>query len=83
VLAEHDNKLVLNEDKLAQLYDKIDEQLSRSSNLSKGTWSMCDDTALVATYKVMQKGDRELKIDISKEAKDEYTKSALWIDSGR
>jgi hypothetical protein len=44
---------------------------------------MCDNTALMITYNIMQKEGLEFKITISKEAKDKYTKSALWIDSER
>jgi hypothetical protein len=80
LLVEHDNGLVLDEDRLALLYDKINEMPS-GHNLSR--WLICDDIVLVATYKAVQKGDLELKINISKGTKDKYTKSALWIDSER
>jgi hypothetical protein len=80
VLAEHDNALVLNEDKLAQLYDKINDVPS-SHNLSG--WLMCDNTALTVTYKTVMKKGHELEITISGGVKNEYTRQALWIDPER
>jgi hypothetical protein len=80
-LVEHGNEFVLNEDKLAELYDKVDSQLSRRCNTC--AWLMNDNIVLEVTYEVVQKGDLELKITISKRAKNKYTKSALWTDSER
>jgi hypothetical protein len=82
VLAEHDSGLVI-EDKLVQLYDKIDDQFSRRNNTSKSTWLVCDNTVLETAYEIVQEEGLGLKIAISKGAKDKYTKSALWIDSER
>jgi hypothetical protein len=83
VLVEHDNELVWNEDKLAQLYDKINEQLSRRCDAPKSTWLVCDNTVLEVTYEVLWKVDPELKITISKGIKDWNTRPALWIDPER
>jgi hypothetical protein len=84
VLVEHDKELVLNgEDKLAQLYDKVNDQFSRCYSFSESTWLVCDNTVLKATYEIVQKESFELNIAISKGTKDKYTKSALWIDSER
>jgi hypothetical protein len=82
VLLEHDNELVLNEDKLVQLY-KVNDQFSRRYNSSKSTWLVSANTVLEAAYEVVQKEGIELKITISEGAKDNDTKSALWIDSER
>jgi hypothetical protein len=83
VLVEHDNELVWDEDKLAQFYDKVNEQFSRHYNVSESTWLVCDNTVLEATYEVVWKVGLELKITISKGVKNKYIKSALWIDSER
>jgi hypothetical protein len=83
VLVEHNSELVLNEDKLAQLYDRVNDQISRRYNTSKSTWLVYDNAVLEVTYKAIQKEDFGLKVDIFKGAKDEYTKSALWIDPER
>jgi hypothetical protein len=89
MLVEHDNELVLRE-KLAQLYDKINDVLSKeydlffkSNSIFKSTWLVCDNTVLEATYKVVHEEGLGLNITISKGVKDMYTKSALWIDSRR
>jgi hypothetical protein len=78
MLVEYDNELVLNE--LEQLYDSINDI---PPGYSPSRWLMCDNTVLVATCKAVQKVSPGLKITISKGAKDEYTKSASWIDSER
>jgi hypothetical protein len=83
MLIEYDNEFALNEDKLAQLYGKIDDQLSRRYRASKSTWLVSDNTVMEAKYETVQKGGPKLKITISKGAKEEDTKSTLWIDSER
>jgi hypothetical protein len=80
LLVEHDNELVLNEDKLAQLHDKVND-IPSSHSLS--IWLTFDNTALVVTYNAMQKVGLRLNITISKGAEDKHAKSALWIDSER
>jgi hypothetical protein len=82
ILVEHNNELVLNEDKLEQLYDKVNEQFSGLYNLSKSTWLVGVNIILEATYEVVRK-DLELKIAISKGVKDWNTGPALWIDPER
>jgi hypothetical protein len=83
VLVEHDHEFVLNEDKLAKLYDKVNEQFSRSYISSKYTWLVSANTVLKTTYEVAQKEGLELKIAISKGVKDWNTRPALWIDPER
>jgi hypothetical protein len=80
VLVEHDNKLVLDEDKLAQLYDKMDD-IPR--NYDRSTWFIYDHRVLAITYKIVKKEDPELKITISKGIDDKYTMKPIWIDSER
>jgi hypothetical protein len=80
ILVECDDKLVLNEDKLAQLYEKINDIPPGYHAI---TWLMCDNTVLETTYEIEQKTGIELKITISEGDKDENTKSALWIDPMR
>jgi hypothetical protein len=90
VLVEHDDKLVLNEAKLRQLYDKVDNMSSELYNwirkyddISKSTWLMHGNTALeISNELIMEKG-YELRIDISGEVKDRHTIKPLWIDSER
>jgi hypothetical protein len=89
-LVEHSNELVLNEDKLAQLYNKINDTPSeecdwvfRYCSFSKSTWLMCDNTIMVARYEAAQKESLESKIIISKGVKSKYAESVLWIDSER
>jgi hypothetical protein len=83
MLVKHSNELVLSEDKLAQLYGKVDDQLSRRYSFSEGTWLVHDNTVLYMTYETAQKEGLELNIVVSKGAKNKYTKSAFWIDSKR
>jgi hypothetical protein len=83
VLVEHDSMLILNGDKLAKLYDKVNDQLAGRSDFSKSAWMVCDNTVLKATYEIAQEEGLTLKITISKGAKNEYAKSALWIDPER
>jgi hypothetical protein len=83
VLVEHDNKLILNEDKLAKLYDKVNKQFSRSYNPSRYSWLVSANTVLKTTYEIAQKEGLELKIVISKGIKDCNARPALWIDPER
>jgi hypothetical protein len=78
MLVEYDDELVLNEDKLAQLYGKINDISSGNSSFG---WLMYDNTVLVAKYEVAEEKDLELKITISKGAK--YTMNSMWINSER
>jgi hypothetical protein len=83
VLIEHENELVLNENQLAQLYDKVNDQFSRCYDSSKSAWLVNANIVLTVAYEVVQKECLELKITISEGVKDNYTKPALWIDSER
>jgi hypothetical protein len=79
ILVEYDNELVLNEDKLAKLYNKIDEVLF---NDSERTWLMYDNTALEARVEVHKEGFG-LSIIISEETENKNNMKPLWIDSER
>jgi hypothetical protein len=81
VLIVYGNELVLNEDKLTQLYSKIDDQFFERHDASESTWLVCDDTVLEITYEIVQKVGIELKITISEGVEDENAEPALWIDS--
>jgi hypothetical protein len=83
VLVEHDNELEWDEDKLAKLYDKANDQSSRHYNPSRYTWLVSANTVLEATYEAVQKEGLELKVVISKGIKDWNTRQALWIDPER
>jgi hypothetical protein len=90
LLVEHDNRLVLNEDKLAQLYNKVNDIPSglhgwahKYDGILKSTWLMCNNIVLRATYEIIFEKSLGLKIAISKGVKDEDTELALWIDSER
>jgi hypothetical protein len=80
VLVECDNELVLNEDKLARLYDKVNAISSEYSNPSRRTWLMCDNTALGIMYVVE---DLELKITISEVSRERDAIKLMWIDPER
>jgi hypothetical protein len=82
MLVEYDNELVLNEDRLVQLY-KIDVIPLKDNYFCENTWLICDNTALEVAYAVVRKEDLELKIYIYRGIKDKYIKSALWLDSER
>jgi hypothetical protein len=79
-LLERSNKLVLNEDKLVQLYDENDNWPFGESSYS--TWLVHDRTIL-ETNAIVDKKDFELKIAISKGVENMCTKLALWIDPTR
>jgi hypothetical protein len=90
VLAEHDRELVLNEDKLGWIYDKVDDtlvevyaSLFRYNGIYKSTWLAYDNTVLEITSEVVDKEGFGLKIAISEGTKDKDTKKLMWIDSKR
>jgi hypothetical protein len=89
MLVEHDNELVLNEDELAQLYDKVNSiptgvyTFFIYDGIFKSTWLACDNTVLETTYRVSHENGFELKTSVSEGVKDKDTKSTLWIDSER
>jgi hypothetical protein len=83
MLIEYDNESILNEDKLAQLYDKIDNQFSKCHNPSKYTLLLHDNTVLAAKYEVIDERNLQLKVTISKGSEVKSTRSTLQIDSTR
>jgi hypothetical protein len=90
ILTEHDNKLVLNEVKPAQLYNNVNDIHTKIYNwiikydgIYKWTWLMRDNTVLEATDVMIFEKGIELKITVTEGAKDEDAESAFWIDSIR
>jgi hypothetical protein len=92
LLVEHDNELVLNEDKLAKLYDKIYNMPLEvynwtrkydSDGIYKSTWLMYDDIVLEAADEVIYERGYELKITISKGDRNLDAMKPMWIDSTR
>jgi hypothetical protein len=95
MLVEYGNESALNEDKLIQLYDKVNDihfysleetffdHDSLSFDSSRHTWLMCDNTVLAVPYKVVREEDFELKITISQEFRDLDTIKSMWIDAER
>jgi hypothetical protein len=73
VLVEYDHEIVLNKDKLVQLY-KVNDILS-GHDLSR--WLMYDTTALKTEHEVVRNEGPKLKIIISRKVEDKHTKSAL------
>jgi hypothetical protein len=79
ILVEYDNELVLNEDKLAQLYDKIFDIPPRPRIHN---WLMCN-TTLEAFKDILREEGLELNMMIYRRAKSIDTMQPLWIDSTR
>lgn len=79
MLVEYDNKFVLNEDTLAQLYDKVNE-IPATHIHSGGPWLMYDNIALRVMSKVVQKTDLELSITVFKTLEDTHTEGRTWIE---
>jgi hypothetical protein len=79
-LVEHDNKLVLNKDKLAQLYNKVHDIPFEYDYFG---WLMCDNIELAAKYMVMYEEGLGLKIIISKGVRTNCAMKPIWIDSTR
>jgi hypothetical protein len=82
MMIEYGNGLVLNEDKLAQLYEKIND-IPSDHNTSGCTWLMCDNTALTVIHEIVRKAGLELKLTVSQGARDMDTIRPMWIDSER
>jgi hypothetical protein len=80
MLIEYGNELVLNQDQLVQLCDKIDVI---PTSYSSSRWLMCDNTVLTTKYEVVDEKDLELKVAISEEVENEYIVKPMWIDSTR
>jgi hypothetical protein len=90
ILVEHDNDLILNENKLAQLYNKVNNIPFKAYNwilkyddIYKWVWLISDNTVLEATDDIIYEKGCELKITISEGVEDENAASAFWIDSTR
>jgi hypothetical protein len=83
ILVECDNETVLDKDKLAQLYDKIDNQPSRHYEFSERTWLMYPNTVLETAYWVVHEEGLGLNIIISDGIEDEDVMRPMWIDSTR
>jgi hypothetical protein len=80
MLVECDNELVLNEDKLARLYEKINDI---RSDHEPPSWLVCDGIALKATNELVHGTDLESKITISQELKTWGLTKPMWIDPER
>jgi hypothetical protein len=80
MLVEYDNELVLREDKLAQLYERVND-IPFGHNPSR--WLMYDNTALRVTYEVMRKTGLELKITVSQGVRNLDTIRLMHINSER
>jgi hypothetical protein len=82
MLVECDDKLVLNEDKLAQLCNRVNDIYS-VCHPCESTWLICDNTTLRATHKIVRKQGFESKISIFKGFKGLNNIRSRWIDSER
>jgi hypothetical protein len=71
---------VLNEDKLAQLYDKVNNMHFTSYNFYGDTWLVYDSTTLKTEYHVMQEKGLESRIIVSEGFVDQDTIRPIWID---
>jgi hypothetical protein len=89
MLVEHDSELVLNEDKLAQLYENINEI---PYDYYRYTWSMCNNMVLAIKCEESWRTSFELEITIFKKLRyqvatrpmrDDSERKPMWIDSGR
>jgi hypothetical protein len=78
VLVEYNNELILNEDKLEQLYENANYM---PFNHCRCTWLMCNNTTLRAMHKIMWITDLKLEINISEGVEDRNTMKPFWIDS--
>jgi hypothetical protein len=80
ILVEYDNRLVLDEDKLAQLYGNVNDI---PYDRHRCTWSIYSNTALVIRCKVAWKESLRLDVDISYKERDSNAIRPMWIDSER
>jgi hypothetical protein len=83
ILAEYDSMFAISEDKLAYLYDKINDQFARRYSSLGYTWLMYDNTMWVVTYEIVQKAAFELKITISEGARNQVTLRPICIEPER
>jgi hypothetical protein len=82
MLVEYNNGLVLNEYKLAQLYEKAND-ISFDRDLFEYTWLMCNNTALKIKREVTLATGIELKITISKGSGNQSSIRPMRVDSER
>jgi hypothetical protein len=80
MLVEHDNKLVLNEDKLAQLYDKVN---NTPSGHDTSAWLIYGDKMPPVICEVVQKDSLELKVTVSTKFRYLSAIRPIWISSER
>jgi hypothetical protein len=80
MLIEYGDESIPDEDRLAQLYNKINSMLL---NHNRCMWLVRDCEALKTTYEVVQKEYLELKIIISKIFSDLVATKPIWVDSER
>jgi hypothetical protein len=78
MLVEYDDVSILNEDKLIQLYNKIDPTPFICYGI---TWLMCDNTSLNATCRLVYEESLGLEITISKGIENGDATKLMWIDS--
>jgi hypothetical protein len=84
MLVEHDNELILDEDELMQLYDKIDDPFSRYYDEPfQSIQLVYENTVLDVIYEATHKEGLELKITISEKVEGENTELAPWIKEER
>jgi hypothetical protein len=80
ILVEYDNELFLNEDKLAQLYENVNDM---PYDCYKCTWSMCNNTTLDAKPWTIRRTDPRLMIEISIGFNEHDNIRPTWIDPER
>jgi hypothetical protein len=83
ILAEYDSMFAISKDKLAYLYDKINDQFARRYSSLVYTWLMYDNTMWVVTYEIVQKAAFELKMTISEGAGNQVTLRPICIEPER
>jgi hypothetical protein len=80
ILIEYDDGLVLNEDKLKQLYDKVN---NIPTNYNESKWLMCDNTVLEVAHKAVHKAILESTITIFEGPRCCDSIKPMRIDSSR
>jgi hypothetical protein len=82
MLIEYNNEFVLNEDRLAQFYEEVND-IPSGYDLPICTWLVCNNTVLKVEYRLVRKAVLESNIIIYKGAEDKHTMKPIWIDSTR
>jgi hypothetical protein len=80
ILVEYDNELVLNGDKLAQLYENVNYI---PTNYFRNTWLIYDNMALAEKHKVLWYTCLELEINIYRGFRNKDNIKPMWINSER